>query len=180
MLTRDVNLAIEVLRNNGVIVYPTDTVYGIGCMINSIQGVRRVFEIKKRNFSKPLSVAFLDIESAKKFVFMNAEQEKFITEHINQPYTFILPKKDEISDLITANKKTVGVRIPNNKIVKKIVQSVGPIITTSANLSGKKPPSKVDEIDENIKSAVDIVLEGECQFKFQSRVIDLISFTIIR
>lgn len=180
MLTKDVNLAIEILKNNGVIVYPTDTVYGIGCVINSIPGVRRIFEIKKRNFSKPLSVAFFDIESAKKFVFMNAEQEEFITERINEPYTFILPKKDEISDLVTSNKKTVGVRIPNNETVKKILRNVGPIITTSANLSGKKPPSKVDEIDENIKNAVDMVLEGDCKFKFPSRIIDLISFKIVR
>lgn len=180
MLTKDVNLAIEILKSNGVIVYPTDTVYGIGCMISSGSGVRRVFEIKKRNFSKPLSVAFSDIESAKKFVLMTEDQEKYIRERLNEPYTFVLPKKDEIPDIVTSNKKTVGVRIPNNETVKALTRTAGPIITTSANISGKKPPSVVEEIDENIKNAVDLVLEGECRFRFPSKVVDMESLRILR
>lgn len=180
MLTKDVNLAIEILKRGGVIAYPTDTIYGLGCMINFIFGVRRIFKIKKRNFSKPLSVAFSDIESAKKFVLMTEEQEKYIREHLNEPYTFVLPKKNKIPDIITSNKKTVGVRIPNNETVKALTKAVGPIITTSANISGKKFPSVVDEIDENIKNSVDLVLEGECKFKFPSKVIDMKSLRILR
>lgn len=179
IITSDVDLAVKFLNSGKVICYPTDTVYGIGCRINFLESVRRIFEIKRRSFEKPLSVAFHDLEQLKKFVILTEKQENFITENLNLPYTFIVEKKSEISDLITANTKFVGVRIINDPVVKKLTKDY-PIITTSANLSEKPPARCFEEIDEKIVNAVDLILKGECKYKKPSTVIDLIKFEIRR
>ena len=90
------NPAIDAIKEGKIIIYPTDTVYGIGCGIYS-KNIKKIFEIKKRS-SKPLSVAFQNIETLKEYVVMDAVQEKFIRENLVNPYTFILKKKDKIPD----------------------------------------------------------------------------------
>ena len=117
---RKLNLAAGLIREGKIIVYPTDTVYGLGCSIYS-KNINKIFEIKKRT-NKPLSVAFSDIKMLKKYAFMDAGQEKFIKENLHKPYTFILKKKDKISDDITFGEK-LGARIPDNRIVKELIKN---------------------------------------------------------
>ncbi|MFN3527615.1 MAG: L-threonylcarbamoyladenylate synthase [Candidatus Altarchaeaceae archaeon] len=180
IVTSDVNLGVKFLNLGKVIIYPTDTVYGIGCRINFSDSIKRIFEIKKRKFDKPLSVAFHDLNQLKEFVILNEKQENFIKEHLNLPYTFIVEKNPEkISDIITGNKNFVGVRIINHEIVRELTKEY-PIITTSANLSGKPPAKSFEEIDNEIAEKVDLILKGECKHKKPSTVIDLIKFKIIR
>lgn len=181
VITSDVDLVVKFLNSGKVICYPTDSVYGIGCRINFLESVKRIFEIKRRNFKNPLSVAFYDLDQLKKFVILNEKQENFIKEHLNLPYTFIVERKsaDEIPDIITANTSFVGVRIINDDVVKQLTKDY-PIITTSANLSGKPPAKCFEEIDEKIKNAVDLILKGECKYKKPSTVIDLIKFEVKR
>jgi len=122
IITSDLNLAIKFLDEGKIICYPTDTVYGIGCRINFIESVKKIFEIKKREVTKPFSIAIYDLNQAKKFVKLNDEMENFIKQHLDKPYTFIVPKTDKISDIITANKDVVGIRIINNEIVKSLTE----------------------------------------------------------
>ncbi|MDI6730052.1 MAG: L-threonylcarbamoyladenylate synthase, partial [Candidatus Altarchaeum sp.] len=147
IITSDLNLAIKFLDEGKIICYPTDTVYGIGCRINFIENVKKIFEIKKRDITKPLSVAIYDLNIAKEFVKLDNKAEKFIKENSDKSYTFIVPKTDKISDIITANKDVVGIRIINNEIVKSLTEKY-PIITTSANISGNLSAKNFEEIDE--------------------------------
>ncbi len=179
IITSDLNLAVKFLDEGKVICYPTDTVYGIGCRINFPESIKRIFEIKKRDFTKPLSVAIHDLNKAKKFVKLDDEMEKFIKQHSDKPYTFIVPKTDKISDIITANKDVVGIRIINDEKVRVLTEKY-PVITTSANISSKPPAKNFEEIDERIKNAVDLILTGECKYKTPSTIIDLGNFKIIR
>ena len=163
-------------------IYPTDTVYGLGCSIKAEDSIKKIFEIKKRSLKNPLSVAFSDLEMAKEYILLDSEGEGFIKKHINEPFTFVVKKKGNIFDIITANRNTVGIRIPNHKVVKEIIRSSGiPIITTSANISGKKAPANVGEIDEGIKDSVDLILDsGPCRLGAPSKVIDLSTGKILR
>jgi len=178
-ITNDLNLAVKFLDEGKVICYPTDTVYGIGCRINVPEGIKRIFEIKRREFAKPLSIAIYNLNKAKEFVKINDKTEKFIKENLDKPYTFIVPKTDKISDIITANKDVVGIRIISDERLKALTEKY-PIITTSANISNEQPAKNFEEIDEEIKNAVDLILTGECKYNVPSTIIDLRNFKIIR
>ncbi len=179
VITSDLNLAIKFLDEGKIICYPTDTVYGIGCRINFIESVKKIFEIKKRDITKPLSVAIYDLNKAGEFVKLDNNMQKFIKQHLDKPYTFVVPKTDKIADIITANRDVVGVRFINDKRVKALNEKY-PIITTSANISNKIYAKNFEEIDEKIKNAVDLVLMGECKYKVPSTIVDLRNFKIIR
>ena len=169
------------VREGRILIYPTDTVYGLGCSINAGDSIKKIFGIKKRSLTNPLSIAFPDLEMVKGFTHLSSEEKEFIKKHIDEPFTFIVGKKG-ISEVITAGRDTVGIRIPNHRVVKELLHSAKiPIITTSANISGNKAPAKVDEIDEGIKDSVDIILDsGPCKLGAPSRVIDLSTGKILR
>ena len=173
--------AADFLREGRVLIYPTDTVYGLGCSIDS-PSVERIFDIKKRGRDMPLSVAFSSIEMVEEYAVVGDEERRFILDNIDEPYTFILEKKEGIPDVVTAGKDGVGVRIPNHAVVGGFVEKVGvPIITTSANVSGNAPPASVDEISDEIKDAVDLVIDsGPCRIGKPSKVIDLRSGKVLR
>lgn len=176
-----IKFAVNLIKEGEIIVYPTDTVYGIGCSIYS-KNLSKIFMIKKRS-DRPLSVAFSGLDMLKKYVLMNAGQEKFIRENLFNPYTFILKKKDKIPKEITFGE-TLGARIPDNKIVKELTRN-SPIITTSANLSGENPAASVNEIPAEIKNNKNISLiidSGKCKHGKPSVVIDLtrVQFKVLR
>jgi len=169
--------AVKILKQSGMIAYPTDTVYGIGCNIFDQKAVKRIFELKGRDFYKPLSIAVSDFKMLEQMVFITEQEKEILEKLLPGPFTVILPKKPIISDLITAGSEFVGIRIPEHKIVFEIIQKADfPIITTSANVSGKEPPINPKEVDLE----VDFVVEGECKYKKPSTVIDLKNRRIIR
>lgn len=174
-------LASNAINEGKILVYPTDTVYGIGCSVIS-ENIGRIFDIKRRGRENPLSVAFSDLGMVKEYAFLKDRGERFIGENILKPYTFVVKKRKSISDIITAGKETVGVRIPNHRVVKEIILGAGiPIVTTSANLSGKTAPSSFDEIDGDILEAVDLAIDsGRCKTGKPSVVIDLKSGKLLR
>jgi len=173
--------AAEFLSDGRLIIYPTDTVYGLGCSIDS-PGVERIFEIKKRDKDMPLSVAFSSIEMVEEYAVIGEVEREFIMDNVNKAYTFILKKKDRIPDVVTGGKDTVGVRIPNHAVVRGFVEKAGvPIITTSANVSGNAPPASVDEISDGIKEVVDLIIDsGPCRVGRPSKVVDLRSGKVLR
>jgi tRNA threonylcarbamoyl adenosine modification protein (Sua5/YciO/YrdC/YwlC family) len=169
--------AVKVLENGGVIGYPTDTTYGIGCAISDLEAVDEVFELKGRDFGKPLSVAFSSIEMAKNYVELSQGYEKILRKYLPGPFTFLLKKNDRISDRITAGLPKVGVRIPDYNLILNIIEELGePIVTTSANLSGEPDVIKSDDL----KIKVDFIVRGECPIKTPSTLIDLDAKKILR
>lgn len=177
-----ISYAANEIKNGKLLIYPTDTVYGLGCSIKFENSIKKIFEIKKRNLNNPLSVAFSDLKMAKRYVLLSLEEEKFIKEHIDDPFTFIVKKKKNILDIITANRDKVGIRIPNHQIVKGLLSFVKePIITTSANISGENAPSRVEEINKEIIGKVDLIIDSDpCKIGLPSKVIDLSTGEILR
>jgi len=180
-LTKEVEWVIEELNNDGVILYPTDTVYGLGCKIDNIGGIKRIHNIKGRDPSKPLSIAFYDIEQLEQYADISKPEKRIISEKlIEGPYTFIVNKREgKINELISKDG-AVGVRIPDHYMVKMICKEAGPIITTSANLSGAEAAVRLDDVVEEIIKKVDIILIGECKYERPSTILDIRSLKILR
>lgn len=168
--------AIEIVRNGGVIIYPTDTACGIGGRIDNKEAVERVFSIKGRNLNKATPVLFSSIEMVKEYV---TDIPKEVEETLMRKYwpgalTIILSAQEEkVNELIRGGGKTIGVRIPEYSPVTTLITEVGfPLIGTSANFSGEPSIYTTDAISEELASLVDYILPGECTSKKPSTVID--------
>ncbi len=163
---KNINKAREIIENGGMIIYPTDTLYGLGADIFNLKAIKRIFKIKKRNFKKPISVMVSSFKDIKKLSFVNREQEKIIKKLLPGPYTIILRKKKIVSSLLTAGSNKVGIRIPKNKFCHVLTKDL-PITTTSANISGQK------DFNFNKLKGVDLFLEGGRMSGNPSAILDL-------
>ena len=167
-----INEAIEVLSSGGVVLYPTDTVYGLGVDIFNNKAVRRIFKIKKRSFLKPLSVLVSDTDAIDLVSKISIYQKDTLNKYLPGPYTFILKKSPIVPRVVTAGLTNVGVRVPENKIACSLA-SLFPITTTSANLSDEEVLSTPDEILNQLDCEVDLVIDvGKITSK-ASTIVDL-------
>lgn len=152
----------KVLDEDGVIIFPTDTVYGIACNCYSIDGLNKIFSFKNRPLSKPINVLTDSIEKIK--MVSNGLKEKeieLIEKYLPGDLTIIVDKNERVPDLLTAKLKTVGVRIPNHKMALKILENYPyPLATTSVNLAGLSPGMEVSDFIEEFKNKVDIIVDG--------------------
>ena len=166
--------AIEIMAGGGVILYPTDTVYGLGANIFNNDAVERIYEIKKRDQSKPLSVLVQNTESLELIADLNRSSREIINKWLPGPFTFILNKKNVVSPYVSASSK-VGVRIPDYKIARALA-SLFPITTTSANLTNECTLSNPQDILHQIGNDIDLVIDvGDLGDAKPSTVIDLSS-----
>lgn len=165
--------AIEVLANGGVVLYPTDTVYGLGANIFDIRAVRQVFDIKQRSLLKPLSILVSDVKAIDLVAKVSIEQKDVINNHLPGPYTFILKKRKIVPRVVTSGSNYVGVRVPDNEIACRLAR-LFPITTTSANLSDEDVLSCPNEILDQLNCEVDLVIDvGELNSNHASKIVDL-------
>lgn len=167
--------AAEVLKVGGIVVYPTETLYGLGANPFDSQALYKVFEIKGRDISKPISLAFRDLKQLEKFVAIAPNARKLVEKFLPGPLTLILPAKLHMDEILGGDK--IGVRIPDNKIALELLKEVNfPLTATSANLSGGKDPVTSEEAVEQIGDKVDLVLDaGKCKYGKPSTVVNLTS-----
>ena len=168
-MSDNIEEAIEVLSNGGVIVYPTETLYGLGADIFNEEAVKKVYALKGRDFDKPLSVA-MRREDMDEFAFVNTKQLVDFQLNLPGPVTIVARKK-KIPEWIT-NTDFVGIRVPDQVDAYELVSKFGPITSTSANKAGGKEPYKVKDIPKSILEQVDCVIDaGETKYKQGSTVI---------
>ncbi|MCS7135234.1 MAG: L-threonylcarbamoyladenylate synthase [Candidatus Aenigmarchaeota archaeon] len=173
-----INKALRVLKTGGVIIYPTETVYGLGADATNHSAVNRIFEIKKDKFT-PILVAVSSVEMAKKYVWWNKYADALAKKYLPGPLSLLLSLRDKsIDERIYQGGIKIGIRIPKNEFVLELLRNFGkPITSTSASLPGKKHPTRVEEIDEEVKRKVDLVIDkGECEFKLPSTIVDISSY----
>ena len=113
---RLISQVAEILRNGGVIAYPTDTTYGIGCSIFSKRGVERIYQLKQREKKKPFSFICADLSEVARYAKVSNYAFKILKRHLPGPYTFVLDASSVVPDLLMTKQKTVGIRIPANRI----------------------------------------------------------------
>jgi L-threonylcarbamoyladenylate synthase len=169
--------AVEIIKSGGVIVYPTETVYGLGASIRNETAVGRVFEIKKRSTEEPISVAVSDYKMLHSIACLPAGVENFVRRFLPGPVTIILKKRASVPEILTAGSDFVGVRLPDHQVAQKIIKRAGPITSTSANVSGQKSPLSADEVGVTADLTVD---GGRCKFAIESTVVDLVNKKILR
>jgi tRNA threonylcarbamoyl adenosine modification protein (Sua5/YciO/YrdC/YwlC family) len=166
----------ETLRQGGVIAYPTDTTYGIGCDIFNRRGVKTIYQIKQRDARKPFSFICADLSDAANYAHVSNFAFKIMKRHLPGPYTFVLEATRIVPDSLTTRQKTVGIRIPEDEIAMAIVRELGhPLVTTSANLTGESPLHDPAEIEAAMGRMLDMVIDGGIRYGDPSTVISLIN-----
>lgn len=166
---------VDVLRNGGSVVYPTETLYGLGVDVFNDEACHRVFDIKERNVSKPLIVHISDVLDIRK-VARDIPDDAFqlMSQYWPGPLTIVLKKNKNISDIVSSGFDTVGVRIPDNKIELEIIKNLNnPITGTSANLSGGFGVTDPRNAFKELNGRVDIVIDGGiCPIGLASTIVD--------
>ena len=152
---------IEIIKKGGIVIFPTDTVYGIASNIDDEKAISNLFELKGRNDNKPICVLTSSVNKIEKVAYIKNKELELITKYMPGALTIILDKKEDISNRLTSNLQTIGVRIPNNEIALNILKYIEkPLATTSANLSGNQPATKLEELVDEFNGKVDIIIDG--------------------
>ncbi|NLU45909.1 MAG: threonylcarbamoyl-AMP synthase [Euryarchaeota archaeon] len=152
--------AAEDISEGKLIVYPTDTVYGIGADIYNQVAVKNLFITKNRPFDMALSVAACDMAMIEKLAHVDDNAEKLIKAFLPGPLTLIMPKQPDVPDLLTAMSQKVGIRIPDHPIALEIVKKAGPIVATSANLHSKPDATTVAEAMEDFGDSISTYIDA--------------------
>jgi tRNA threonylcarbamoyl adenosine modification protein (Sua5/YciO/YrdC/YwlC family) len=172
---RNIRTIIECLLDGGIIIYPTDTIYGLGCNIFKPKAIERICRIKGVDPAKAqLSFICYDLSDLSKYTkAISTPLYRLLKSHLPGPYTFILPASREVPKILKGRKDTIGLRVPDNQIARSIIKELGnPIL--SASLPGEMVEEYTDPelIEGNFKNLVDIVVDGGIGGMVPSTVVD--------
>lgn len=169
-----IKTAAKIVKNGGLIIYPTETVYGLGCDPYNLEAVKKVFKVKGRT-NKPLPILVSNLKKAMEISYFTDEALKLAKKFWPGPLTIVLKRKNSAPSFLGGNPKLIGVRVPNHPVALKLVKLCGGfLVGTSANLSGKKPPTTAYEAAKQIGSKVDLILDGgKTSIGLSSTVLDL-------
>ncbi len=163
------------IREGRLVIYPTETVYGLGGNASDDEAAEKVFEVKQRSRDKPISIAVNDLSMTYYACKVTKDVERLIHEFLPGPLTIVAEKRPSISDVLSADTDKIGIRIPDHSIARDIIDLVRrPITTTSANISGGDAPVNVEEAIDQIGSDVELAVDaGTCELKESSTVVDV-------
>lgn len=167
--SNDINKAIPILKRGGVVIFPTDTVFGIGCVWNNSIALARIKKIKGSNQSFPILID--NLTQLHKLAYVTEPAQHLIDRFWPGALTLLLKSRHD--------RKKIGIRMPRSKITRELIAGVGvPLIGTSANFHTKKAPTHYGELDENFKKLADYTVNGECDLKKESTVVDATSIPL--
>lgn len=160
-MQEDIKKSLEVLRNGGVILYPTDTIWGLGCDATNPIAVKRIFEIKKRSDTKSLIVLIDHAARLSAYVEDIPDVAYDLLEVAEKPLTLILENAKNLAEnVINTSDRSVGIRIPDDAFCQRLIQQFKkPIVSTSANIAGQSAPQNFDQINDEIIQAADYVVQ---------------------
>lgn len=171
---RYIDKTVNILANGGLIAYPTDTVYGIGCDIFSKQSILRIFKIKGKSHKSPLSFICPDLKDIAKYAYVSNPAYRIMRQLLPGPYTFILKGTRLVPKLMVTPQKTVGIRVPDNNICIELLKKLGnPIVSTSANLGNDDIFTDPEDIDIRMGHSLDLIIDGGSLGTTPSSVVDL-------
>lgn len=176
---RLIRQAVDVLRRGGVIIYPTDTVYGLGCDLSSKKGIERIYELKRRNRKQPLSFICSDLKHISEYAKVTDYAYKTMKRLLPGPYTFILEASRLVPKMILPKRQTTGIRVPDNQICLALIRELGkPIISTSVKSEAGEDLGNPYTIGEKFGRIVDLIIDGGVIIPEPSSVISLVDDTI--
>ena len=167
----------QIIKKGGIVIFPTETVYGIGTNGLDEKAIKKLYEVKQRPLNKPISLLVNNIEMVEKIAKNITEVEyKLMERFFPGPLTIILEKRDIVPDILTSNTNTVGIRMPSGEIAKKLIKFAGvPLATSSSNISGKPSGTNINDIKKDFEGKVDCFVDnGESELGIPSTVIRII------
>jgi L-threonylcarbamoyladenylate synthase len=173
---QQVEKGVSVLKNGGIVAFPTDTVYGLGAGIGIARAVERVYRVKKRPHTMPLPLLLADISQIEEVAGSVPKAARLLADRfLPGALTLVLPASPALPEIITGRGKTVAVRIPNHPIPIALARGLGtPIVGTSANLSGSPSALTADEVYAQLGDKVDLIIDGgRCPGGRESTIVDL-------
>ncbi len=165
--------AIEILLNDGVVAFPTDTVYGLGCLVERSQSIDRLYQIKERDTAKAIPVLIGDIDHLSRVAAGLGDVARRLAEHFwPGALTLVVPRNPKLPSNLS-HLPTIGVRMPDHPFALSLLQKAGPLATTSANLSGLPSPITALDVLDQLENRVDLVIDGgACPGGVPSSVVD--------
>lgn len=175
-IKHDINQIITILNQGGIIIFPTDTAFGIGCRMDDEKAVKKLFKLRKRPESQATPVLINGIEMAQKYLhpIPKAVTDQLIAKYWPGALTIVLPcKSGLVPELVRGGSGTLGVRMPNNRVVLQLIKEIGvPLLGPSANFHGDKTPYRFEDLDPELIKLVDFVIKGDIVTKDNSTLID--------
>ncbi|WP_276273496.1 L-threonylcarbamoyladenylate synthase [Haloarcula litorea] len=175
-----IEAAAPAAREGELVVYPTETVYGLGADATDPHAVEGVFAAKGRDRDKPVSLAVADVDAALEYTEPTEREERFMREFLPGPVTVVVERGDEVPDVLTAGASGVGVRVPDCEVARRLLAETPPLTATSANVSGQPSARTVDALDEIRERAAVVLDAGETPGGTGSTVVDVAAGTIHR
>jgi len=161
-MEEEIKKVLEVLRKGGIIIYPTDTVWGIGCDATNDKAVQKIFRLKKRMSLKAMIVLICKVENIESIVESVPSIAYDLMDSWDKPLTIVYDNPKNLAKKLISADKTIGVRVSKNKFNQELIEQLGhPIVSTSANYSGKPTPLFFNDIDKKLLEEVDYVVDWE-------------------
>jgi len=180
-VTDTVERAGRAIADGEPVVYPTETVYGMGANAVDAAAVERVFETKGRARNKPVSLGVPDVETATEYTNPTAGERAFMHEFLPGPVTVVVERREVVPDVLTAGSERVGVRVPDHETALALYEAAGvPVTATSANRSGTGSVRRVDELSAEVRGAVAAVVDSGETPGAESTVVDVDAGTVHR
>ncbi len=171
---RLIRRVVKVLQEGGVMAYPTDTVYGLGCSLYNKKAIARIYQIKRSEKNRPFSFICADLKAISLYAKVSNYAYKTMKRLLPGPYTFVLEGTKLVPKIMLTRRMTAGIRIPNNPICLAIVKELGhPVISTSATLADGEVFYDPEDIENKLGHALDLVIDGGVLVSEPSSVIDL-------
>ncbi len=175
--------AARVIRDGGLVVFPTDTLYGLGASVFNQAAVERMFQVKRRAKEKAVSVLVASFAEAEPLTEEIPPPALNLMSHFwPGPLTLLFKANDKVPTMLTANSGKIGIRIPDNKVALALIKASGtPLTGSSANLSGNREPLEVEEVEKELAEQVDLIIDGgKPRLSKPSTVVDITSFKVLR
>jgi len=176
----DLDRAADALADGDLVVYPTETVYGLGANAIDADAVERVFETKGRDRSNPVSLGVPSVDAALEYTAPTARERRFMHEFLPGPVTVVVERQEVVPDVLTAGRDRVGVRVPDHDLALDLLERFEPITATSANLSGTGSVRHPGDLSAAVRETVAVVLDGGETPGTESTVVDVEAGEIIR
>ena len=176
-MNREIEKCIEVLRSGGIILYPTDTVWGIGCDATNPEAVKRIYELKQSENKTSMLVLCDSADRVVRYVNKAPAIAFEVAELSTSPITLILPGAVGLAENLIPEERTLGVRIPNHEFCRALIRKFQrPIVSTSANITGEPTPKRLNEISHKIVEGVDLVVNPRFEGKPTRKPSGIIAF----
>jgi L-threonylcarbamoyladenylate synthase len=176
----DIERAADAVRDGDLVIYPTETVYGLGADAHDPEAVEQVFAAKGRDRENPVSMAVPDVETAAEYTELGERERAFMRQFLPGPVTVVVERGDRLPDALTAGRDRVGVRVPDHDVALSLLERVAPVTATSANASGRPSVRQTGSLHEQVRRATSVVVDDGETPGGGSTVVDVARRTVHR